>query len=514
MSPARGNGSRDRIKKMNVLLLYPHLPDSFWGFQNYLKFLPYKSTFPSSGLLTVAAMLPRDWSLKMVDLNVEPLTEEHLKWADMAFVSAMSIQSDSAEEVIRRCQAARIKVCAGGVYFTTEPERDNPVDHLFLGEAEETIPVFLKDLAKNQAKPVYRARRFPDLRQSPIPRWDLIDFSNYNIMPVQVSRGCPFRCDFCQVVVLLGRRPRFKTTAQVLAELEALYEAGWRGMLMFVDDNIICHRAKARELLVALIDWQTQHRYPFNFVSQASLDLADQPELVALMARSGFTHIFLGIETPVAESLAECSKQQNQNRDMVAAVRMLYAHGIEVYGGFIVGFDADPPDIFEAQARFIEAAAIPSASVGMLVAAPGTPLYRRLEAEGRVVGRTCGDSIMNLEGLNIIPKMGRERLINGYRQLLTRLYEAEPYYQRVLNFFDQFRLNPHVSAKRPTGREVLAFFRILWELGFNQPERLAFWRFIFRVLTRHPQFFPMAVNFAGGGYHYRVLSHRFQEQCR
>ncbi|HZE20692.1 MAG TPA: B12-binding domain-containing radical SAM protein, partial [Desulfobaccales bacterium] len=411
-------------------------------------------------------------------------------------------------------QAAGTKVCAGGVYFTTEPDRDNPVDHLFLGEAEETIPVFLEELAKGQAKPVYRAERFPDLKESPVPRWDLIDFANYNMMPVQVSRGCPFKCDFCQVVALLGRRPRFKTTAQVLAELEALYERGWRGMLMFVDDNLICHRGKARELLAALVDWQTQHGYPFNFLSQASVDLADQPELVHLMTKSGFTHIFLGIETPQAECLAECSKGQNQNRDIVAVVRMLNAQGIEVYGGFIVGFDADPPDIFETQARFIEAIAIPSASVAMLVAAPGTPLYQRLAAEGRIVGRSCGDSVMNLAGLNIIPKMGRERLIRGYRQLITRIYEAEPFYQRALKFFDQFRLNPHVSTKRPTGREVLAFFRILWEMGFHQEDRLAFWRFIFRVLTRYPQFFPIAVGLAGAGYHYRVMSHRFLAQTR
>jgi radical SAM superfamily enzyme YgiQ (UPF0313 family) len=500
---------------MNVLLLQPHSPDSFWGFQNFLKkFLPYKTMFPCLGILTVAAMLPKEWSLKMVDLNVEPLTEEHIAWADMAFVTAMSIQSESAEEIISRCQAGGVKVCAGGVYFTTELNRDNPVDHLFLGEAEETIPLFLEDLVQDRAKPVYRASRFPDLTSSPIPRWNLIDLSRYSIMALQVSRGCPFNCEFCQVVVLQGRRPRYKTTSQVLAELAALFQAGWRGMLMFVDDNFICHHGKAKELLRALIAWQTQHRHPFNFVSQVSMDVVDDPELIALMSRAGFTHIFLGIETPAAESLAECHKRQNQNRDLVASIRMIHGHGIEVYGGFIVGFDADPPDIFEAQARLIEQAAIPSASVGMLVAAPGTPLYRRLEAEGRVLGRTSGDTVMNLAGLNMVPKMGRQRLVSGYGRLVTRLYEPETFYRRVFHFFEQFQLNPHVSFQPPTWREVMAFFRIMWEMGVHQPSRRAFWRFLFRVLARFPRFFPMAVNFAGGGYHYRVLSQRFLRQTR
>jgi radical SAM superfamily enzyme YgiQ (UPF0313 family) len=503
-----------RSQALNALLLHPHAPDTFWGFQNFVKFLPYKTTFPCLGLLTVAAMLPQGWSLKMVDLNVEPLTEAHLAWADLAFVSAMSIQSQSAEEVVSRCQAAGIKVCAGGVYFTTEPERDNPVDHLFLGEAEETIPLFLEDLAQNQAKPIYRVKRFPDLTSSPIPRWDLVDLSAYGILGLQVSRGCPFNCDFCQVVILEGRRPRYKTVPQVLQELEALFHTGWRGMLMFVDDNFICHRGKARELLEALIPWQAQRRYPFIFVGQASVDLADHPQLVELMAQAGFRHIFLGIETPAAASLAESRKRQNLNRDLVAAVKMIHARGIEVYGGFIVGFDADPPDIFAAQARFIEAAAIPSASVGMLAAPPGTPLYKRLQAEGRVLGRTSGDAIMNLAGMNIVPKMGRERLISGYGQLITRLYEPELFYRRALNFLEQFRFNRHRSFKPPTVREVLAFFRILWEIGVHQPGRLAFWGFIFRVLTRFPKFFPMAVNLAGAGYHYRVLSRQFVQQTR
>lgn len=497
---------------MKVLLLHPRFPDSFWSFRHSLKFLSAKTTFPCLGLLTVAVMLPKEWSLKMVDLNADLLTEEHLAWADMAFVSAMTIQSESAEEVIRRCQAAGVKVCAGGVYFTTEPDRDNPVDHLFLGEAEETIPVFLTDLAEGKAKAVYRAPRFPNLTQSPIPKWDLIDLSRYTVMPVQVSRGCPFDCDFCQVVTLLGRVPRYKTTPQVLAELHALFQAGWRGMLMFVDDNFTCHGGKAKELLQALVPWQAEHHYPFNFICQASMDLADHPELIALMGRAGFTQIFLGIETPVAESLAECNKRQNQNRDLLAAVRMIHDHGIEVFGGFIVGFDADPPSIFQDQIHFIEEAAIPAAAVSMLVAHPGTRLYQRLETEGRVLGRSSGDSVMNLEGLNIVPKMGREQLIAGYRQLITRLYEPEPYYQRVLHFFDHFKPNPHVLPRPPTPREKIAFFRILWEIGFKQPGRLAFWRFIFRVLTRYHQFFPMAVAFAGGGYHYRTLSHRFLEQ--
>jgi radical SAM superfamily enzyme YgiQ (UPF0313 family) len=496
---------------MKALLIYPESPETFWTLQHAIKFLGVKACSPPLALLTVAAMLPRDWAKKLVDLNVEPLTDEHLAWADMAFISALTIQSKSADAVIRLCRAAGVKVCAGGVHFSTPEAPFEVVDHLFIGEAEETLPVFLADLAQGKALPEYRASRFPDLSCSPVPAWDLLDPSKYANMLLQVCRGCPHDCEFCQVIAQYGRYPRYKSSDQILAELQGIHDVGWRGVLTFADDNFICHHGKAKNILRAVGRWQAEHGYPMLFVAQASIELVDDPEILELMAQAGFVGLFLGIETPEPASLKECNKHQNLNRDLVAAVRTIQAHGMEVIGGFIVGFDSDTPNVFAHQADFIEEAAIPTAMVNLLAAAPGSRLFTRLESEGRLVadGVGDGDTAMNAGSLNFIPKMGREALLDGYKALLGRLFAHEPYYQRVLTFLKHHRPNPHIPVRLPTNRDVIAMGKIIFALGVKEPGRRAFWSFLGRLVLHHLQQFPIGITLAASGYHFRILTDQF-----
>jgi radical SAM superfamily enzyme YgiQ (UPF0313 family) len=380
---------------MKALLIHPAYPDTFWSFRYALRFVRSKAAFPPLGLLTVAAMLPRGWERKVVDLNVEPLQDDHLRWADLVMISAMVVQRDSAEEVARRARALGRVVVGGGPLFTHLGGEIAGVDHVIAGEAEETLPRFLADLDAGRAEPVYEASSHPDLGLTPAPSWELIDLNNYRSMSVQFSRGCPFDCDFCDVVALFGRRPRLKRPEQVIAELEHLRRLGWRGAVMMVDDNFIGHKARTKELLKLMAQWQRGHRVPYNFITQASVDLADDPAMLTLMAEANFTEVFLGLETPSNSSLQECNKRQNQGRDLVAAVRTIQGYGLEVMGGFIVGFDADPPSIFRDQVSFIKQAAIPTAMVGLLSLMPGTRLYERMRGQNRLLGLPSGDNAMD-----------------------------------------------------------------------------------------------------------------------
>ncbi|MGA2938519.1 MAG: B12-binding domain-containing radical SAM protein [Syntrophobacteraceae bacterium] len=494
---------------MNALLIYPSFPVTFWSLKEALPFLPARATIPPLGLLTVAAMLPDTWGKRLLDMNVRPLTDQDLAWADVAFIGAMAIQAQSTEEAIRRCRAAGVRICSGGVIYATPRDDLSPVDHLFLGEVEDTLPQFLVDLQAGKSRAVYQAEGFPDLARTPRPQWDLINFSDYLTMALQVTRGCPHDCDFCHVAIINGRRPRSKDVAQVLAEIDGLYQAGWRGPVMFVDDNFIGQKAVARRVLTALADWQARHSYPFIFLSQASVEVADHADLLALLQRAGFLQLFLGLETPAAASLAECNKKQNLKRDLIEAVRIIQKHSIDVLGGFIVGFDADPPTIFEEMAEFIEQAALPTAMVGVLAAPPGTRLYARLAAENRLTGQSDGDSIANLSGMNVIPVMGRARLLSGYKRLLTRLYEPRRYYRRVADFLSHFCPNPFLPGRLPTRIEVRTFLRVVWALGIKDPDRRSFWGFLVLALLRFPRLFPLAIATIVGGYHYKIVSRRF-----
>ncbi|MCX6030102.1 MAG: DUF4070 domain-containing protein [Chloroflexi bacterium] len=486
---------------MKVLLLYPEFPDTFWSFKHALKFVRKRASMPPLGLLTVAAMLPQTWELRLVDLNVSRLTERDLAWADAAFVSAMVVQRESARQMIARCKQAGLKVVAGGPLFTLEYDQFSDVDHFVLNEAELTLPPFLADLAQGAGQRVYTAEGYADMRQSPTPLWRLADRKRYASMGVQFSRGCPFNCDFCNVTSLLGHKPRTKSSAQILAELNGLYELGWRGQVFFVDDNLIGNKKYLKEeLLPVLGEW---HRgkvgMPFN--TEASINLADDEELMRLMVAAGFNTVFVGIETISEESLVECDKKQNVNRDLVADVKRLQRAGLEVQGGFIVGFDSDTADIFGRQIEFIQRSGIVTAMVGMLQAMPGTRLYERLAGEGRLTGAASGDNVEATT--NILPKMSLEVLYEGYRSVLRYLYTPEQYYARVKTFLQEYRL-PQI--KEPLSlQHVLALFRSIVRLGIIGRERVEYWRLFRWTLFRRPELFPLAITLTIYGYHFRQV---------
>lgn len=487
---------------MNILLIYPKFPDTFWSFHYALKFIGRKSSFPPLGLLTVAAMLPEAWGKRLVDLNVQPLRPRDLAWADCVFVSAMAVQRDSARQVLERCRAAGLRTVAGGPLFTSEPDAFPEVDHLVLNEAEVTLPRFLADLDRGTPQRLYRSTEFPDIRTTPVPLWRLADVKRYGSMNLQYSRGCPFNCEFCNVTALFGHQPRTKTPAQVIAELNGLWDQGWRGAVFFVDDNLLGHQRRLREdLLPALIAWRATHPgMPFN--TEASINLADDDELMRLMVQAGFDAVFVGIETPDENGLKECDKGQNCGRDLVADVRRLQRAGLQVQGGFIVGFDSDTPSIFQRQIDFIQDSGIVTAMVGLLEALPGTRLFERLQREHRLQDKaTTGD---NADGTtNIIPRMDLDTLRAGYRQIMRHLYTPKHYYRRVRTFMQQYR-PPEVKARLSVDR-IMAGVRSAVRLGVLGRERFHYWRLMTWTLLHRPALVSTAVTLAIYGYHFRKV---------
>ncbi len=489
---------------MKVLLVYPRHPDTFWSFQHVLRFVGKRSAFPPLGLLTVAAMLPRHWDLRLVDTNVRALEDDDLAWADWVMLSAMIVHRDSAREIARRAAALRKPVIAGGPLFTTGHVDFPEIPHFVLGEAEEVIGTLVADMVAGKVQPTYRAAEFPDVSRSPIPRRDLIDRRLYVTMPVQFSRGCPFDCEFCDIVAMYGRVPRTKSPHQVVTELEALRAAGWRDMVFIVDDNFIGHKKRVRELLHALVEWRSRTRSPIGFLTEASVNLADEPKLLDLMVRAGFKKVFVGLETPVAESLEECRKVHNVKRDLIAAVRAIQRSGLQVMGGFIIGFDNDPRDIFRRQFEFVQRAGVVTAMVGLLTALPQTRLYARLAKEGRMLAETLGDNTSAV--LNFVPRLDRDHLFEGYRELMRSLYAPDNYYARIREFLAVWQ--PRGPRMRLAFSDARAFVRSLWELGVRAPGRLAYWRLLWGTLIRNPRKLQAAMELAIIGHHFRTVAKR------
>ncbi len=486
---------------MKVLLVYPEFPDTFWSFKHALKFIHKKAAQPPLGLLTVGAMLPEAWSVRLIDMNVTRLTDRDLQGIDFVFLSAMVVQKASAKLVIERCKRMGVKVVAGGPLFTSEYDQFEDVDHLILNEAEITLPPFLKDLAAGCPRRIYQTDRFADVRETPAPAWRLLDMKRYAAMSLQFSRGCPFNCEFCNVTALFGHRPRIKGAEQVIQELDAIYRQGWRGRVFFVDDNFIGNKRFLKNaLLPALIEWRKGKKgVPLN--TEASINLADDPSLMEMMVEAGFDTVFIGIETPDEGSLAECNKKQNRNRDLAQSVRTIQRAGLEVQAGFIVGFDHDTPTIFQRQVEFIQKTGIVTAMVGLLQAPFGTPLYERLKKEGRLIGDMSGDT----DGTtNIIPKMDPRLLKEGYRYIMSHLYSPGNYYQRVRVFLKDYK-RPKFNV--PVDLQyIFAFFRANIRLGIMGRERFQYWKMIFWALFRKPSMFPLAVTFAIYGYHFRKVA--------
>jgi radical SAM superfamily enzyme YgiQ (UPF0313 family) len=410
-----------------------------------------------------------------------------------------------AKQIIARCKAKGLLVVAGGPLFTAEPEAFGEVDHLVLDEAELTLPSFLEDLKNGCPKKIYRAPGFCDLRHTPVPSWDLIRMKKYASMSVQFSRGCPFNCEFCNVTALFGHRPRMKTPQQVIAELDHIYDAGWRGSIFFVDDNFIGNKQYLKaQLLPALIEWRKDKK-GCVFFTEASINLADDPELLDMMVKAGFDSVFIGIESPDDACLTECHKIQNKNRDLLQSVKRIQRAGLQVMGGFIVGFDSDTHSTFQRQIDFIQQSGIVAAMVGILQAPPGTRLFDRLQREHRVASTFSGD---NVDGTtNIIPKMGLDRLLVGYRSIMKQIYSPHNFYRRIRNFLEELKV-PDITIPMDVQR-VLAFFRSCFRLGFWGKERLQYWYLLLWTLFRKPRLVPLAVTLAIYGHHYRRICEKY-----
>jgi radical SAM superfamily enzyme YgiQ (UPF0313 family) len=495
---------------MNILLVYPKYPDTFWGFKHALKFISKRALHPPLGLLTIASMLPESWQKKLVDMNTGHLTAKDLQWADYVFIGAMAVQKESAREVINMCIKAHVKTVAGGPLFTAAPDNYPDVDHLVLNEAEVTLPLFLQDLASNKVSHIYTSSVFPDLTETPSPVWSLIKMKRYYSMNIQYSRGCPFACEFCDITTLYGHKTRTKTTEQVINELEQLFKAGWRGGVFFVDDNFIGNKRKLKDsVLPAMIAWMKKRRYPFDLSTEASINLADDEALIRQMIKAGFESVFVGIETPEDKSLKECNKFQNSDRDLLACVKRIQELGLSVRGGFIVGFDNDSPETFKKQIRFIQESKVVTAMVGMLNAPSGSQLYERLSKEGRLSRDITGDNTDF--STNIIPKMGYDRLVEGYKEVLTGIYSPKTYYDRVKGFLKEYRplekrkWHFHFRSIRYNLHYLDAPFKTLVILGIKDKARLYYWKLVVWSLFRRPLLLPTALMYLIYGFHFRKV---------
>lgn len=492
---------------MKILLVYPEHPDTFWTFKHALKFIFKKAAYPPLGLLTVAAMLPEDWEKKLVDMNITTLNDKDLKWADFVFISAISIQKNSVKEIISRCKKIGVKIVAGGNLFTSGYEQFEGVEHFVLNEAEITLPPFLEDLRNGCAKYIYTSNQWADIKKTPVPLWKLINMKKYATMNIQYSRGCPFNCEFCDITLLYGRNSRTKNKEQVIAELENLYLRGWRNAVFFVDDNFIGNKWKLKkEILPAIAEWMEYRKHPFSFVTQTSINLSDDKELIQLMVKAGFNTVFVGIETPNEDSLTECAKFQNTNRDLIACVKKIQKFGLQVLGGFIVGFDNDPLSIFERQIKFIQKSGIVTAMVGLLNALRGTGLYHRLQKENRLLKDVSGDNTDC--SINFIPKMNYDMLISGYKRIVSTIYSPPHYYERVVNFLKEYK---------PVQKRIFrfrfmylgTFLKSILYLGIIGKERLYYWKLIFWSLFKYPKIFPLASTLAIYGFHFRKIFEKY-----
>jgi len=492
---------------MNILMIYPRYPVTFWSFKHILKYVSKKAAFPPLGLLTVAAMLPKEWNLKLIDLNIQKLKQRDLKWADYVMISAMLVQKKSVDEIIQICTCLQKKIIAGGPLFTSKPEDYiHLVDHLVLNEAENTLPQFLSDLQNGTPQKIYRSDGFPSLRITPLPRWDLARTKDYALLMIQFSRGCPFDCEFCDVTTLFGHKPRTKTEDQFLRELQAIYDTGWRGSLFVVDDNFIGNKKVIKTMLPKVIGWMKAHSYPFELLTEASINIADDNRLIQLMAEAGFTNVFIGLETPNEESLKECSKNQNRERDITAAINKLQAAGLQVFGGYIVGFDNDDESIFERQIKFIQETGVVTAMVGLLNALPNTKLWHRLKKENRLVHISSGD---NTDGsLNFIPRMDREKLIAGYKKIVKTIYNPRYYYQRVNVFLKNFTPKPFTRRNKYSLRHLKALICSVFYLGIlgNGASQWYYWKLMIKSLFVYRKTFSEAMTLIVYGYHFRKIS--------
>lgn len=520
-------------KYKNVLMIYPKFPPTYWGSQYYLPLVGKKAAMPPLGLITIAAMMPAGYDIRVVDLNCQALEQSDLEWAGMVCLSAMLTQKSSLFETGLRGRAAGKLVVFGGPYPTACPEECAPYcDVLVLNEGEITWREFLQDLEQGTYKNLYTTHDKPDVTETPVPRFDLLRIDDYAMIPLQFSRGCPFLCEFCDIIVMFGRKPRTKSPAQMLRELDAVYATDFRGVIFIVDDNFIGNKKEAKKLLAALIDWNAERGHPFFFGTEVTVNLADDPELLDLLFKANFIWVFMGLESPSAESLKETRKIQNLKGSLVDRVKQIQEAGLLVYASFIVGFDADSDDIFDRQIRFITEAAIPNAMIGPLVALPGTPLYARMKKTGRLIEEATGDEERTLGSgyTNIVTRMPRQQLLEGHLQLIQTIYQPEAYFNRVIEMFSRmsqpgsllrrwkrlFFLNAFgvrnllskILKRKTSIRTVLTQFRQQRSVFKQFPDeyKTASRRFARHVMRNYPDQSPFILHYITMGYHYYMFT--------
>ena len=485
------------------------MPDTFYLFKHLTKVIGKKTSFPPLGLLTVAAMLPSHWNLKLIDENVEILTDEHIKWADMVFISAMNTQAKSTLEIIARCKSLGATIVAGGPLFTHEYKRFESVDHFVLNEAEITLPLFLKDLENNEPQRLYLTNDFANVHETPIPKWDLIDLNNYAYSIVQYSRGCPYFCDFCDVTALFGRKPRVKTAEQIIAELETILEHGNPGMILFADDNLIGNKGMLKkDLLPKLIEWRDKNKYAPGFDTQVTINLSDDDELMQLMLEAGFRKLFIGIETLEDDALLMMQKRQNTRRNLLDTVNKLHSNGFMIVGGFILGLDSDTPEVFQNQIDFMNESGMVLVSINLLKAPLGTELYERIKSENRLISDLDFDENRS----NMTHMMDKDLLDAGYRRVLENIYSAEGVFNRAKVYFQSkkpFKVKNGIKQKLTLSVVAMAA-RVVYLLGIKDENRRYFWKMLFWLFRNNMfRYADLGVFFIALMYQYKMMWKNF-----
>lgn len=492
-------------KVKQVLLIYPETPPSFWGFRQALKFLGKRESMPPLGLITVAAMFPKSgYELKLIDMNVSHLRDADIKQADIVLVSAMIVHAKSLKEIIARCNNIGRPVIVGGPYATSYSDivKDMGATCLVIGEAEGIFSQLLADWEDGELKECYQSSEYPDVAESPLPRFDLLKLKAYATMAIQFSRGCPWDCEFCDITKMFGKNPRTKTAKQVLAEFEFLYKLGWRGSIFLVDDNLIGNRKAVEQLLPEIIAWQKSKGYPFSFFTEASINLASMENVMDMMVEARFNTVFIGIESPKQETLKIAGKDQNVGIDLLQALKTIREHGLMVYLGFIIGLDGDGPEIFDNIVNFIRKAKVPIAMVGFLGVLRGTDLYNRLKRENRLRGDVATGSNTDLTAINFIPQMNEKVLVDGYEWVIATLYDPtlRDYFERCWGQIEESENIRYGRSKISLlGKARVVIYSIRYQL-FNKKHGSAYRQFLWRVICYHPKMFGCAIALAIKGY--------------
>ena len=451
-----------------------------------MQMLDEKVVMPPLGLITVAALCPKEWTIRLIDQQVENVSDEDILWADLVMTSGMKVQRKGMEEILARARRLGRRTIVGGPYASGEPEvLLELADHVVAGEPDEVFHEIARDFENGTAKSFYQVAEKPDMTRTPVPRFDLLKTQYYASMPIQFSRGCPFQCEFCDIIILYGRRPRAKRPEQIRAELNTLLSLGWKKQVFIVDDNFIGNHKLALELAVELEKWQIENGYPLAFYTEASLDLAQRPALMDAMVKANFFYVFVGVESPSKESLTETKKFQNLRLDPVESIRIIQRRGLWVTGGFIVGFDSDPHDIFEQQVQFIEEAAVPWAMVNFLHAIPLTPLHDRMRREGRLVEHSINSSDSTVSNFRTLIPL--DVLVRGFQKTLTSIYEPERFFDRAWRSLEtwQARGTQHPAQQPGFASIVRIVFRSLWRQGLASPYRRHYWKYLFRLISTH-----------------------------